>query len=111
MAVESRRSFDDRLSQASTAYFRSNESSISLMSRRPSHLIRSNTAPGLSMRRSGHGYRQGILEALQNSDIPDQIHDTAPEASSSLGTGDSEVGETAAIAAIGSGEASHGSNR
>ncbi|KAL8965926.1 MAG: hypothetical protein Q9197_006259 [Variospora fuerteventurae] len=71
--LEGRQSLDDRLSQASTAYLRSNGSSISLVSRRPSPMRRANTAPG-PIRRATPGYRPGVLEALQNRFIPDQIH-------------------------------------
>ncbi|KAL9008392.1 MAG: hypothetical protein Q9173_006476 [Seirophora scorigena] len=75
-----RQSFDDRLSQASTAIPGSNRSSISLVSRRPSPMRRANTTPG-PMRRAAQGYRPGVLEALQNSFIPDQMNAPGPEAS------------------------------
>ncbi|KAL8959221.1 MAG: hypothetical protein Q9193_003880 [Seirophora villosa] len=75
-----RQSFDDQLSQASTAIPGSNGSSISLVSRRPSPIRRANTTPG-PMRRATQGYRPGVLEALQNSLIPDQMNAPGPEVS------------------------------
>lgn len=80
LVLEDRHSFDDRLSQASTVYVRSNESSISLGSRRRSPLRRSNTTPGFPTRHNTYAFRPGVLEALQNRYIPDQVHNTATEA-------------------------------
>ena len=70
--IEYQQVFDDRLSQASTAYVMSNGSSISLASRRPSSLRRSNTAPGFPTRRHMDGLRPHVVEAIQNRNIPDQ---------------------------------------
>ncbi|KAI4122976.1 MAG: hypothetical protein LQ338_005510 [Usnochroma carphineum] len=98
-----RQSFDDRLSQASTAYVRSNGSSISLVSRRPSTLRRSNTAPGLSARRPPHVFRPGVSEALQNRYIPDQVHGTAAGPGSST-NGESDAGEVSTMALDGGAE-------
>ncbi|KAI4283304.1 MAG: hypothetical protein L6R35_005220 [Caloplaca aegaea] len=93
--LESRQSLDDRLSQASTAYLRSNGSSISLVSRRPSPMRRANTAPG-PMRRATPGYRPGVLEALQNRFIPDQIHAPGSEAPNSSRNNSVETEEASA---------------
>ncbi|KAI4147484.1 MAG: hypothetical protein LQ341_001787 [Variospora aurantia] len=94
-SLEGRQSLDDRLSQASTAYLRSNGSSISLVSRRPSPMRRANTAPG-PMRRATPGYRPGVLEALQNRFIPDQIHAPGSGASNSSRNNSVETEEASA---------------
>lgn len=95
-ALESRPSLDERMSQASTAYVRSNGSSISLASRRPSPLRRSNTAPGFTTRRPTHGFRPGVLEALQHRYIPDQVNGPSSESPNPPRNGDRNSGATSA---------------
>ncbi|KAL8653486.1 MAG: hypothetical protein Q9210_002063 [Variospora velana] len=101
--LEGRQSFDDRLSQASTAYLRSNGSSTSLVSRRPSPMRRANTAPG-PMRRATQGYRPGVLEALQNRFIPDQIHAPGSEAPNSSRNDSVDTEEASATTPDGRGD-------
>ncbi|KAL8720581.1 MAG: hypothetical protein Q9225_002570 [Loekoesia sp. 1 TL-2023] len=97
LATENQQFFDDRLSQASTAYVRSNGSSSSLISRRPSSLRRSNTAPGFPTRRLD-GLRPHVIAALQNRNIPDQVHASASQAPDSSRGSDSDVGEPSTTA-------------
>ncbi|KAL9605763.1 MAG: hypothetical protein Q9179_001039 [Wetmoreana sp. 5 TL-2023] len=78
-AVESQQAMNDRLSQASTAYLRSNGSSISLSSRRPASLRRSNSTPMFVVRRSTDGVRPDLLPVLQNPNIPGRAPDTVSE--------------------------------
>ncbi|KAL9005251.1 MAG: hypothetical protein Q9188_001973 [Gyalolechia gomerana] len=104
LAIENQQLFDDRLSQASTAYLRSNGSSISLISRVPSCLRRSNTAPGVPSLRSADGLRPQVIEALQNRNIPDHVHDSASHAADSSESSDSDVGETSNVASEARGE-------
>ncbi|KAL8750014.1 MAG: hypothetical protein Q9184_006585 [Pyrenodesmia sp. 2 TL-2023] len=92
--LETRSSFDDRLSQASTACIRSNGSSISLVSRRASPLRRSNTAPGFPMRHNAHALRPSVHEALQNPYIPDQVYNTATEVQDSPNSRGRNPGDT-----------------
>lgn len=94
LMLETRSSFDDRLSQASTACIRSNGSSISLVSRRPSSLTRSNTAPGFPTRHNAHALRPSVLEALQNPYIPDQVYSTATEVQDSPNNRGRDAGDT-----------------
>ncbi|KAL8689238.1 MAG: hypothetical protein Q9218_005046 [Villophora microphyllina] len=70
---------DRRLSQASTAYLRSNGSSISLNSRRPASLRRANTTPWSMPRHSAESVRPDIRQILQNPNIPDPARDTVSE--------------------------------
>lgn len=93
LVLENRSSFDDRLSQASTACIRSNSSSISLLSRRASPLRRSNTAPGFPTRYNAHALRPSVVEALQNPNIPDQVDDTATEDQDSPNSRGRDAGE------------------
>ncbi|KAL8829072.1 MAG: hypothetical protein Q9170_006326 [Blastenia crenularia] len=104
-AIENQQFFDDRLSQASTAYVRSNGSSISLLSRRPSSLRRSNTAPGFPTRRPVDGLRPHVIEALQNCNIPGQAYGSASQAPESSGSSDSDVGAIPSTAPAASAEA------
>lgn len=90
----------DRLSQASTAYLRSNGSSISLISRRPASLMRSNTTPYPMPRLSTESIRPDIRQIIQNFNLPDPIQDSViePPGSSheSEGEGEHEVRERSA---------------
>ncbi|KAL8918769.1 MAG: hypothetical protein Q9208_007166 [Pyrenodesmia sp. 3 TL-2023] len=94
LMFENRSSFDDRLSQASTACIRSNGSSISLVSRRASPLRRSNTAPGFPTWHNAHALRPSVLEALQNPYIPDQVYSTATEVQDSPNNRGRDAGDT-----------------
>ncbi|KAL8805979.1 MAG: hypothetical protein Q9182_001636 [Xanthomendoza sp. 2 TL-2023] len=68
--MEGQQVASDRLSQTSTAYVRSNGSSISLTSRGPASLRRSSTTPASLPRRSAEGFRPEVMEVVQNRDIP-----------------------------------------
>lgn len=87
---ENQHFFDDRLSQASTAYLRSNGSSISLISRVPSSLRRSNAGPS---QRPAEALRPQVIEALQNRNIPDLAPDHVLHTAESSDSSDSDVGE------------------
>lgn len=77
--IDTQQALNDRLSQTSTAYVRSNVSSISLASRRPASLRRSNTTPWSMPRHSAEGIRPDLLQVLQNADVPDRSQDTVSE--------------------------------
>ncbi|KAL9598101.1 MAG: hypothetical protein Q9219_004732 [cf. Caloplaca sp. 3 TL-2023] len=98
VANENRGSLDDRLSQASTAYLRSNGSSISLISRRPSSLMRSLTAPGYSSRRPPDGLRPHVVEALQDRNIPDQVRGSVSQRAGSSRSSESNARENSITA-------------
>ena len=90
-AAESQQFPSDRLSQVSTLYFRSNESSLSLPSRRPTSLRRWNTMPSSVPRRSAEELRPDLIEVIGNSNLPESDHDPAPEAPSSPRGSDSDA--------------------
>ncbi|KAL8936508.1 MAG: hypothetical protein Q9211_004155 [Gyalolechia sp. 1 TL-2023] len=96
LEVGNQQFFDDRLSQTSTAYVRSNGSSISLVSRATSSRMRSNIAPGVPSRRPTDGLevRPQVAEVLQNRNIPDHGHGSASHVADSSESSDSDVGET-----------------
>ncbi|KAI4180939.1 MAG: hypothetical protein L6R41_006921 [Letrouitia leprolyta] len=98
VAIENQHILDDRLSQASTAYLRSNGSSISLLSRVPSSLRRSNTAPGGPSQRPAEGLRPQVIEALQNRNIPDHAPDNVLHAGELSESSESDVGEISSTA-------------
>ncbi|KAL8858109.1 MAG: hypothetical protein Q9178_005286 [Gyalolechia marmorata] len=81
-AAESQQFPSDRLSQVSTLYFRSNESLLSLLSRRPASLRRWNTTPASVPRRSAEELRPDLIEVIRNSNFPESDHDPAQEAPS-----------------------------
>ncbi|KAL8679004.1 MAG: hypothetical protein Q9186_004688 [Xanthomendoza sp. 1 TL-2023] len=69
--MEGQQVASDRLSQTSTAYVRSDGSSISLTSRGPASLRRSSTTPASLPRRSAEGFRPEVIDVVQNREIPD----------------------------------------
>ncbi|KAL8711155.1 MAG: hypothetical protein Q9220_004300 [cf. Caloplaca sp. 1 TL-2023] len=85
---------NNRLSQASTAYYFSNGSSISISSRRPASLRRSNTTPASIPRHSVDSPLYNPLESLRDGHPADHTDETAMESPTS--PEDSEYNEEVA---------------